>query len=240
MKKYLFLVFLVLLVVVSGCTKQDQSTQDPKQLLKDSIIKSTTTNYRVDYDFSFEIGAQDQSGEQNIKTIGMISQYKKDKKIKMVTSVSKVISSGQNATPLEEGSETSVYIIPEGIYQCNKIQQTVNCTKADSSQSDKIAALLDPAESLKAIDDAVASGQVSLKLKEEKTIANRKCNNFEILPLNRPDAKPTITCLDKETGVMLSNSIEINLGSVISKTNMVAKNVVLTVDDSEFVVPKTS
>ncbi|HLD57189.1 MAG TPA: hypothetical protein VJA47_02725 [archaeon] len=225
--KYYFLLVLTI-ILISGCAQQ--ANQDPTQLLKDSINKSSQASYKVDYDFIVDIGAFDElENFQTIRTIGSITQYKRGKNMKIVTKTDSLLTSeGLEKT---NGTETIVYILPGVIYEC----ALDNCTKTDVVNN-SITDLLDQSKSLVTIDNAIKSGQVIVNLTQDGFVVGRQCFNFEISEGQYNN--PYKMCMDKESGVTLSSYAETVLGSVISRINTTAKSFSTEVDDSEFVVPK--
>ncbi len=239
MKKYLLVVFLFALIIVSGCTKQEQKTEDPKNLLKASIEKSSSVDYKIEYEFNTEFKPVGQP-TQFLKTSGILTQTKKGDKIKVATLVNEVSTSGGIQTLLEKSDETIVYILPDGVYQCNKILNSTICAKAEDADVEMMSKLFNTTASLQTIEQSVSSGQVSLKFNQIKTVASRKCYDIEASYQDAVGIRPTNVCLDTETGILLVNSAELKTGSLLNTVNMVAKGLSLEVDDSEFVVPKTT
>ncbi len=236
--KILLLVILVLLVLISGCTQQ-AGDGDPKQLLKESISKLSKLDYMVQYDFSTEFRPISQPN-QFLKTSGTLSQYKKGDKLKIVTRVSQISTSTDAQTPPEKTTdETTIYVLPTGVYQCNKIANSTSCVKEEDVDVERITKLFNTTAALQTIEQSVSSGQVKLKLNQVKTIASRKCYDIEASYQDVVGIKPTDVCLDAETGILLSNSAELKTGGILNVVNMVAKSLSLEVSDSEFVIPET-
>ncbi|MBI4163716.1 MAG: hypothetical protein HY512_02545 [Candidatus Aenigmarchaeota archaeon] len=237
--KVLLLAALALIVLVSGCTQQAGSG-DPKQVLKESLSKSSNVDYFVQYDFSTEFRPLSQP-DQFLKTSGTMSQYKKGGKLKIVTRVSQISTSADAQTPPEKTTdETIIYVLPTGVYQCNKIANSTSCAKEEDADVERITKLFNTTAALQTIDESVSSGQVKLKLNQEKTIASRKCYDIEAAYIDTAGIKPTSVCLDVETGILLSNSAELKTGGILNVVNMVAKSLSLEVSDSEFIVPETN
>ncbi|UCD07153.1 MAG: hypothetical protein JSW41_04990 [Candidatus Aenigmatarchaeota archaeon] len=153
MRKIIALLPVLLIIIVSGCT-----SQDPAQILKDSITKLNNLNsYQIDFDYYLSMSPI-------VEMEGEVTTYSKGDNIRVDMDM-----------PFMMGMKIIIktYYLPDGTFTCTEFMENVTCIRGGEGMP-----LLQQESSIEAMERLIEKEVIELEFLGMGNVADRNCYNI--------------------------------------------------------------
>lgn len=215
LSKHVIIVIIAVVIIAAGLVSAFVFLKpDPEKLTIDAIDKQLKLeNYKTDYKLSYAT----KTGGLNLDANGLI----------YITKNGDVTKVSLSLETFGEKIRVDQYQTKDGIIQCLMSLANVTCQKV----SQDTLPLKTPEEQSAALKELIQNKELKIEYITTKTIAERTCDSVKTVytpkdSISSGDLKMDM-CLDRESGLPLEMTMEIDLGGSGTQGGTVKINMVL-------------